>query len=211
MKKKILFILMSMALLTAILCGCGDSAAEASDPTKLIIGTWSNEEAGIVTQFKEDGTYTTSQYGEIVLADEYTTEKIDNSSITITTGEGETVEITFVDENTIKSEDATLIRVTQNEYIPEEKNAEDYSASPEELVIGTWVLDNSSMEFDENGFVYINEDGESSTYTYELSGIDDSSMTITLIGTDGTTSSETAVFYDHDTLTIGDTTFSRAQ
>ena len=211
MKKKILFILMSVALLSTILCGCGDNAAKPSDPTKLIIGSWSNEEAGIVTQFKEDGTYTTSQNGEIILADEYTTEKIDNSSITLTTGEGETVEITFVDENTIKSEDATLIRVTQNEYIPEEKNAEDNSASPVELVIGTWVLDNSSMEFDENGNVYINEDGESSTYTYMISSIDDSSMTITLIDIDGTTSSETAVFYDHDTLTIGDSTFSRAQ
>lgn len=211
MKKKILFILMSVALLSTILCGCGDSASKANDPTKLIIGSWSNEEAGIVTQFKEDGSYTTSQYGEIVLADTYTAEKIDESSITITTGEGETLEIIFVDENTIKSEDATLIRVTQNEYIPEENNAEDYSASPEELVIGTWVLDSSSMEFDDNGNVYIYEDGESSTYTYELSVIDDSSITITLIDIDGTTSSETAVFYDNDTLTIGDSTFSRAQ
>ena len=52
--------------------------------------------------------------------------------------------------------------------------------------------------------------GEESTYTFELSPIDDSSLTITLIDADGSSSSETAVFYDSDTMVIGDTTFIRS-
>lgn len=211
MKKKILLILMTIALFSLILCACGDSGSESSDPTALIIGSWSNEEAGVVTEFKDDGTYTTAQYGEIVLSDTYTVEKIDDSSIVITTGEGDSFEVVFTDEYTIVSGDATLIRVSQNEYIPEAEDTEDSSASPETLIIGKWVLDESSMEFSENGYVYIYEDGSESTYTYELSPIDESSLTITIIDVDGTPSSETAVFYDYDTLTIGDTTFSRAE
>lgn len=213
--KKIILVLMSLALFSLILCGCGAAESEDTDPTSLIIGTWSNEEAGVVTQFRDDGTYTTAMYGETVLEDTYTTEKADDYNIILTTGEGDVIEICFVDENTLTSEDATMIRVTQNEYIPEEGNteegsSEEYVAYPEELVLGTWALDNSVIEFDESGYAYIYEDGEESTYTYELSPIDDSSVTITLIDVDGSTSSETAVFYDSDTMVLGDTTFTRS-
>lgn len=210
MKKKMQLILMTIALFCLILCACGNSESELNDPTELIIGSWSNEEYGVVTEFKEDGTYTTSQYGGVILSDRYTAEKIDNSSIVITTGEGETFEVVFTDENTITSEDATLIRVVQNEYIPEAEGTEDVFVAPETLIIGKWVLDNASIEFDEDGYVYIYEDGEESTYTYELATIDERSITLTIIDVDGSASSETAVFYDYDTLNIGDTTFSRA-
>ena len=208
--KKITLIFMSLALFSLILCGCGASESESADPTALIIGTWSNEEAGVVTQFREDGTYTTSVYGDTVLEDTYTAEKVDDYSITVTTGEGEVMEISFPDEYTLTTEDVTMIRVTQNEYIPEEGDSEEYVPSPEELILGTWALDNSVMEFDESGYAYNYEDGEESTYTYELSPIDDSSLTITLIDADGSSSSETAVFYDSDTMVIGDTTFVRS-
>ena len=117
--------------------------------------------------------------------------------------------MSFPDENTLTSEDVTMIRVTQNEYNPENGDSGEYVASPAELVIGTWTVDNSVMEFDESGYAYIYEDGEESTYTYELSPIDDSSITITLIDADGSTSSETAVFNDSNTMVIGDTTFIR--
>lgn len=208
--KKFILIFMSLALFSLILCGCVASESESADPTALIIGTWSNEEAGVVTQFREDGTYTTSVYGETVLEDTYTAEKVDDYSIIVTTGEGEVMKISFPDEYTLTTEDVTMIRVTQNEYIPEEGDSEEYVPSPEELILGTWALDNSVMEFDESGNAYIYEDGEESTYTYELSPIDDSSLTITLIDADGSSSSETAVFYDSDTMVIGDTTFVRS-
>lgn len=211
MKKNTIAILICIALFSVMLCSCGDSGTESSDPTALIIGTWRNEEAGVVTEFKEDGSFTTTQNGEIVLSDAYTVEKVDDTCITLTTGEGVTLEIVFTDENTIQSEDATLTRVPQNELNSDPEKKEDSASSPETLIIGKWVVDNSSIEFDKNGSVYINEDGEESTYTYELNGIDETSVTITLIDADGTTSSETAVFSGDDILMIGDTSFSRAK
>ena len=208
--KKITLVFMSVALFSLILSGCGGSKSEAVDPTALIIGTWSDEETGVVTQFREDGTCTTSEYGQTILEDTYTAEKVDDDSIIVITGEGEVIRISFPDEYTLTSEDVTMVRVTQNEFIPEEGENEDDVASPEELLLGTWALDNSVIEFDENGYAYIYEDGEESVYTYELSPIDDSSITIDLIDVDGSVSSETAVFYDADTLLIGDTVFTRS-
>ena len=208
--KKIILVFMSLALFSLILCGCGAGESESADPTALIIGTWSNEETGVVTQFREDGTYTTAVYGETVLEDTYTAKKVDDYSIIVTTGEGEVIEISFPDEYTLTTEDVTMIRVTQNEYVPEESDSEEYVASPEEIIIGTWALDNSVMEFDENGYAYIYENGEETTYNYELSPIDERSLIITLIDADGSSSSETAVFYDSDTMVIGDTTFIRS-
>lgn len=208
--KKITLVFMSVALFSLILSGCGGGKSESVDPTALIIGTWSDEETGVVTQFREDGTCTTSEYGETILEDTYTAEKVDEDSIIVITGQGEEIRINFPDEYTLTSEDVTMVRVTQNESIPEEGENEDYVASPEELLLGTWALDNSVIEFDENDYAYIYEDGEESVYTYELSPIDDSSITIDLIDVDGSVSSETAVFYDEDTLLIGDTVFTRS-
>ena len=208
--KKFLLVLMTLAMFSLILCGCGTEESETPDPTMLIIGSWSNEEAGVLTTFRDDGTYTTKMNGEIVLEDTYTTEKVDDYTITVSTGEGEVIEISFPDENTLTSEDTTMIRVTQDETIPENEDAEEYVSSPAELLLGTWAVDNSVMEFDADGYAYIYEDGEESEYTYELSPIDDSSITITLIDYDGSASSETAVFYDADTMSIGDVIFTRS-
>ncbi len=208
--KKILPVLMCLAMFTLIFSGCGSDKSDAPDPEKLLIGSWSNEEAGVLTTFREDGTYTTKMNGEIVLEDTYTTEKVDDYSITVSTGEGEVIQISFPDENTLTSEDTTMLRVTQDESIPENEDAGESDSSLADLLIGTWAVDNSVMEFDANGYAYIYEDGEESDYTYELSPIDDSSITITLIDADGSTSSETAVFYDADTLGIGDIVFVRS-
>jgi len=208
--KKILLVSMCLAMFSLILCGCGSDKSDAPDPEMLLIGSWSNEEAGVVTTFRDDGTYTTKMDGETVLEDTYTTEKVDDYTITVTTGEGEVIEISFPDEYTLTSEDTTMIRVTQDESIPENEDAEEYVPSPTELLLGTWSVDNSVMEFDANGYAYIYEDGEETEYTYETSPIDDSSLTITLIDYDGSASSETAVFYDADTLGIGDVIFVRS-
>ena len=208
--KKILLVIMCLAMFSLILCGCGSDKSNAPDPEMLLIGSWSNEEAGVVTTFRDDGTYTTKMDGETVLEDTYTTEKVDDYTITVTTGEGEVIEISFPDEYTLTSEDTTMIRVTQDESIPENEDAEEYVPSPAELLLGTWSVDNSVMEFDANGYAYIYEDGEETEYTYETSPIDDSSITITLIDYDGSASSETAVFYDADTLGIGDVIFVRS-
>ena len=208
--KKILLVIMCLAMFSLILCGCGSDKSDAPDPEMLLIGSWSNEEAGVVTTFRDDGTYTTKMDGETVLEDTYTTEKVDDYTITVTTGEGEVIEISFPDEYTLTSEDTTMIRVTQDESIPENEDAEEYVPSPAELLLGTWSVDNSVMEFDANGYAYIYEDGEETEYTYETSPIDDSSITITLIDYDGSASSETAVFYDADTLGIGDVIFVRS-
>ncbi len=208
--KKILLVIMCLAMFSLILCGCGSDKSDAPDPEMLLIGSWSNEEAGVVTTFRDDGTYTTKMDGETVLEDTYTTEKVDDYTITVTTGEGEVIEISFPDEYTLTSEDTTMIRVTQDESIPENEDAEEYVPSPAELLLGTWSVDNSVMEFDANGYAYVYEDGEETEYTYETSPIDDSSLTITLIDYDGSASSETAVFYDADTLGIGDVIFVRS-
>ena len=208
--KKILLVIMCLAMFSLILCGCGSDKSDAPDPEMLLIGSWSNEEAGVVTTFRDDGTYTTKMDGETVLEDTYTTEKVDDYTITVTTGEGEVIEISFPDEYTLTSEDTTMIRVTQDESIPENEDAEEYVPSTAELLLGTWSVDNSVMEFDANGYAYIYEDGEETEYTYETSPIDDSSLTITLIDYDGSASSETAVFYDADTLGIGDVIFVRS-
>jgi len=208
--KKILLVLMSLAMFSLILCGCGAEESEAPDPAMLLIGSWSNEEAGVLTTFREDGTYTTKMNGETVLEDTYTTEKVDDYTIIVSTGEGEVIEISFPDEYTLTSEDTTMIRVTQDETIAENEDAEEYIPSPAELLLGTWAVDDSVMEFDADGYAYIYEDGEETEYTYELSPIDDSSITITLIDYDGSASSETAVFYDADTLGIGDLIFIRS-
>ena len=208
--KKILLVIMCLAMFSLILCGCGSDKSDAPDPEMLLIGSWSNEEAGVVTTFRDDGTYTTKMDVETVLEDTYTTEKVDDYTITVTTGEGEVIEISFPDEYTLTSEDTTMIRVTQDESIPENEDAEEYVPSTAELLLGTWSVDNSVMEFDANGYAYIYEDGEETEYTYETSPIDDSSLTITLIDYDGSASSETAVFYDADTLGIGDVIFVRS-
>jgi len=208
--KKILLVLMSLAMFSLILCGCGAEESEAPDPAMLLIGSWSNEEAGVVTTFREDGTYTTAMYGETVLEDTYTAEIVDDYTVIVSTGEGEVIQISFPDEYTLTSEGTTMVRVTQDETIPENEDAEEYIPSPAELLLGTWAVDDSVMEFDADGYAYIYEDGEETEYTYELSPIDDSSITITLIDYDGSASSETAVFYDADTLGIGDLIFIRS-
>lgn len=84
--------------------------------------------------------------------------------------------------------------------------------TPSELVIGKWISGEDSMEFNQKGEVSIVNNGEQNQYTYKLAAIAGSkdSTTISLTDSDGTSSSETAVFKDENTMVIGDTTLKRA-
>ena len=83
--------------------------------------------------------------------------------------------------------------------------------SPEVLVIGKWTSGGDSMEFNHKGEVSIVNNGEQNQFTYKLAAIAGSkdSTTISIIDNDGTSSSETAVFKDENTMVIGDTTLKR--
>ncbi len=83
--------------------------------------------------------------------------------------------------------------------------------SPEALVIGKWTSGEDSMKFNPKGEVSIVNNGEQKQYTYKLAAIAGSknSTTISITESDGTSSSETAVFKDENTMVIGDTTLKR--
>lgn len=216
--KKILAILFSAALLAALLCACGGSATEDaandtadSDPSSLIVGYWYNADADVYTDFSEDGTCSTIQNGETVYSDTYTVEKVDDTSIIVTTGDGQTMEISFVDDNTFVYEGTTIIRITEENQGDASENSDDSAVSPETLIIGTWAVESSSIAFYEDGTAYtVDENGETGEFTYELTSAGDGTFTITLFDTDGTSSSENSYFIDNDTLMIGDSQFYRA-
>ncbi len=83
--------------------------------------------------------------------------------------------------------------------------------SPKALVIGRWTAGGDALQFNENGKVDIYADGSQDQSTYKLSAINGSnnSIKITITDSDGSSSSETAVFMDENTMVIGDITFSR--
>ncbi len=211
MKTRTLKILISAALLTVMLCACGDKTTpNAPDPTALIVGIWNNAEDKVVTEFNADGTCSTVQNGETIYTDTYTVEKVDDSTIIVTTGDGQTMEITFVDENTFTYEGATITRATGEEQDTAPENSEESANTPETLIIGTWTAEGSSIEFREDGTaVTVDENGGTGEFTYKLETSPDSTFTISLIDIDGTSSSETSSFQGSDTLMIGETAFSR--
>lgn len=83
--------------------------------------------------------------------------------------------------------------------------------SPEALVIGKWTSGGDSIEFNQKGEVTSIENGKQNKYTYKLAAIAGSkdSTTISITDSDGTSSSETVVFKDENTMVIGDTTVKR--
>ena len=218
MKKKISAILLCVALLSVVLCACGGSTNEeasnetaAADPTTLIVGYWYNAEADVYTDFSEDGICSTVQNGETVYSDTYIVEKVDDTSIIVTTGDGQTMEISFVDDNTFVYEGTTITRITEENQGPASDPSEDSAASPETLIIGTWAVEGSSIEFYEDGTAYtVDENAGTGEFTYELASAGDGTFTITLFDTDGTSSSEISYFVDNNTLVIGDSQFYRA-
>ena len=218
MKKKILAILLCVALLAVVLCACGGNTTEeaaneaaASDPAALIVGYWYNAEADVYTDFSEDGICSTVQNGETVYSDTYTVEKVDDTSIIVTTGDGQTMEISFVDDNTFVYEGTTITRITEENQGAESDESEDFAASPETLIMGTWAVEGSSIEFYVDGTAFtVDENGETGEFAYELVSAGDGTFTITLFDTDGTPTSETCYFVDNDTLVIGDSQFYRA-
>ena len=219
MKKRALGILTCAALLVVVLCACGDkaeTAPEASDPTALIVGLWNNAENKVITEFNADGTCSTIQFGETVYSDTYTVEKVDDSSIIVTTGDGQTMEITFVDDNTFIYEGTTITRITEenqdveSEDDQENEYTEEAAISPETLILGTWTAGGSNIDFYNDGTAFtVDESGETGDFTYAIAISGDGTFTSTLIDVDGTSSSENAYFIDENTLMIGDTAFSR--
>lgn len=214
MRKRILAVLFCTALLFVVLCACGGSATEeatASDPTALIVGYWYNADADVYTDFSEDGICSTVQNGETVYSETYTVEKLDDTSIIVTTGDGQSMEISFVDDNTFVYEGTTIIRITEENQDVSSDTTDDSEVSPETLIIGTWSAEGSSIEFYEDGTAYTaDEDAGTGEFTYELASAGDGTFTITLFDTDGTSSSETSYFVDNDTLVIGESQFYRA-
>lgn len=220
-------------MISALLCSCAKTepakpsasakpSAEASvevtaeeavlDSSFSIVGRWSNEEVDVTTEFFKDGTYKTEQGGSELLSDTYTTEVVDSKTLLVKTGQGDSFEIVFIDEYTFESDGATMVRVTQNESIPENEDAGDYVA--EELIIGIWGNDDGYMEFDTFGTLTVVEESstgdlETSTFPYTVTTIDDTTIEITITDADGTTASETAYFEDSQTMVMGDTTFTR--
>ena len=83
--------------------------------------------------------------------------------------------------------------------------------SPKALVIGRWTSGGDALQFNENGKVDIYSDGSQDQATYKLSAINGSnnSIMITITDSGGSSSSETAVFTDENTMLIGDITFNR--
>ncbi len=230
MKKNVVILIVSIVMISAMLCSCAKtpqtakpSAAattavqpsedasgqgESNDSSLSIVGRWSNEESDVTTEFFEDGTYKTEQGGDTILSDTYTSEVVDSNTLLLKTGQGDSLEIVFIDEYTIQSEGATMVRVTQNESIPEN---EDSGSSLESLIIGIWVSADGAMEFDASGTLTVVESNNEdvSSYPYTIVAIDDSTIEITITDFDGTTSTETAYFEDTATLIMGDTTFIR--
>ncbi|WP_425803377.1 hypothetical protein ACHOLT_17785 [Desulfitobacterium sp. Sab5] len=86
------------------------------------------------------------------------------------------------------------------------------SNSPKDLIIGKWTLSGDTLEFNKNGEATATENGETKKFTYKLTTIDGSSdsMKVTLTDSDKSSSTETAVFKDKDTMALGDSTFKRA-
>ncbi|HWP96379.1 MAG TPA: Ig-like domain-containing protein, partial [Syntrophomonadaceae bacterium] len=81
--------------------------------------------------------------------------------------------------------------------------------SPKALVIGRWTSGGDALQFNANGKVDIYSDGSQEQSTYKLSNESNNSIIITIIDSDGSSSSETAVFQDENTMVIGDTTLTR--
>ena len=83
--------------------------------------------------------------------------------------------------------------------------------SPKALVLGRWTSGGDALQFNENGKVDIYADGSQDQATYKLSAINGSnnSIMITITDSGGSSSSETAVFTDENTMLIGDITFNR--
>lgn len=212
MKKNIWLAIMIVALLLGTLSACGSgNTSAASDPVSLLVGSWNNEEAGVVTTFSGDGTFTTVQNGETILQSTYTAKKVDSTTITVTTGDGQSMTIVFEDDNTIKSEDTILIRLSEDTAPAQTDENTGTATSLETLIIGIWSSESGNIEFSADGNVYSNDsDGNAVSYTYTVTPIDSASVTVTITDTDGTASSETVVFQDNDTMTLGDTTFYRA-
>lgn len=86
------------------------------------------------------------------------------------------------------------------------------SNPPKDLIIGKWTLSGDTLEFNKNGEATATENGETKKFTYKLTTIDGSldSIKVTLTDSDKSSSTETAVFKDKDTMALGDSTFKRA-
>lgn len=86
------------------------------------------------------------------------------------------------------------------------------SNSPKDLIIGKWTLSGDTLEFNKTGEATATEGGKTTKFKYELTTIDDSSdsIKVTLTDSDKSSSTETAVFKDKDTMVLGDSTFKRA-
>ena len=221
MTKRILAILTSVLLLSVVLCACGgDAQSDSADPTALIIGQWYAEDTEAFSEFNEDGTCSTVQYGETIYSGTYTVEKIDDTTILVTTDNGQAMEISFIDENTFVYDGSTIIRVTEENQdgglAPAEEPAEEPEEElaefdPEIMVVGVWAANGSSIEFYQDGSAYtVDEYGETSELYYTLEAAADGSFTITLFDAEGNGSSEVCYFVDDNTLVIGDSTFYRA-
>lgn len=221
MTKRILAILTSVLLLSVVLCACGgDAQSDSADPTALIIGQWYAEDTEAFSEFNEDGTCSTDQYGETIYSGTYTVEKIDDTTILVTTDNGQAMEISFIDENTFVYDGSTIIRVTEEnqdgDLAPAEEPAEEPEEEPTEfdpeiMVVGVWAANGSSIEFYQDGSAYtVDEYGETSEFYYLLETAADGSFTITLVDAEGNESSEVCYFVDDNTLVIGDSTFYRA-
>ncbi|TGE37384.1 hypothetical protein E4K67_16265 [Desulfosporosinus fructosivorans] len=86
------------------------------------------------------------------------------------------------------------------------------SNSTKDLIIGKWTLSGDTLVFNKNGEATATENGETKKFTYKLTTIDGSSdsIKVTLTDSDKSSSTETAVFKDKDTMVLGDSTFKRA-
>lgn len=86
------------------------------------------------------------------------------------------------------------------------------SSSPKDLIIGKWTLSGDTLEFNKTGEATATEGGKTTKFTYKLTTIDGStdSIKVTLTDSDKSSSTETAVFKDKDTMVLGDSTFKRA-
>jgi hypothetical protein len=215
MKRKSAASLLSIVVLLAItvlLYGCANGS---NDPKTLIIGKWSHDSDDTFTVFSKDGIVSlVDENGDKIQEDEtYTVEKKDDKSIIIKTKTGTTITAVFKDNNTFEADGVTCKRVSENKNSSESTKTTDAAKSPKTLIIGKWTSAGDSIEFNKNGKATVTEDGQPTQYTFKLETIAGStdSIKITLIDSDNTSSSETAVFSGANTMVIGDTTFNRAK